>query len=365
MARFAPVLLVLVLLLPAGANAAACSPLNCSPSQFVLAHGRMLAVRQAIDKPLRVIDLGTGRTLWRLPPGIVQGDTLVHQDGHLLTWYDAASGRRTGDAIVDEIPQFVLVGVSQRGDRAVVARTETRSTTFDVVSRNGGTKTAGLPGNRWSFDALSGQFLYLIQTFRVGYEVRLYDLATDTLQQEPLKDPRDGALIEGAPFARASSPNGRYLFTLYLGGGGGAMIHELDLAAGRAYCIDLPGQGDFGAATTWSLVPDADGSTLWAINPGYGRVVAIDVQAHVVRLHYAFTVRNWSPNAGIAVQAPDGKHIAFTDGQHVWLATPDLARVVEEPPHAVTALGFAPDQGALWVVGERSRVSRLQPLRWR
>lgn len=365
MTRLVPLLLALVLFLPAGARGAACSPLNCSPSQFLLAHGRMLAVRQAVDKPLRVIDLATGRTAWRLPPGIVQGDTLVHQDGRLVTWFDAATGLRTGDAIVGGHAPFALVGVSQRATRAVLARTQTRWTTFAIVTRGGGLRTVALRGNRWSFDALSGQFLYLIRTLRLGYEVRLYDLAAGRLEPQPLKDPHDGALIDGVPFARASSPNGRYLFTLYLGGGGGAMIHELDLAAGRAHCIDLPGAGDFGAATTWALVPDVDNSTVWAISPGYGRIVAIDVRAHVVRYHYSFTARSWTQNAGIAVQAPDGKHLAFSDGQHVWLATPDLAQVLEEPAHVVTALGFAPDQRALWVVGERSRVSRLAPLRWR
>src|SRR5581483_8063122 len=322
------------------------------------------AVRPMVDKPLRVIDLTTGKTLWRLPPGIVQGDTLVHQDGRRVTWYDAATGQRTGGAVLEQHGAFVLVGLSQRATRAVLARTQKRATTFVLLSRQS-THTVTLAGHDWSFDALSGQFLYLIQTLRLGYEVRLYDLATNTLQPRPLKDPSDGALIQGAPFARASSPNGRYLFTLYLGGDGGAMIHELDLAAGRAYCIDLPGDGNFDAATTWALVPDVDGSTLWVVSPGYGRVVAVDVQAHVIRERFSFSAPYWTANAGVAVEAPDGKHIAFSDGQHVWLAIPDLARVVREPAHAVTGLGWAPDQSTLWVVGERSRVSRLAPLRWR
>ncbi|HZP72927.1 MAG TPA: hypothetical protein VFA97_06045 [Gaiellaceae bacterium] len=364
MARLALVLAVLALLLPSAAPGAACSPLDCSPSQFVLAHGHMLAVRPMVDKPLRVIDLTTGKTLWRLPSGIVQGDTLVHQDGRLVTWYDAATGQRTGGAVLEQRGAFVLVGLSQRATRAVLARTQKRATTFVLLSRQS-THTVTLAGHDWSFDALSGQFLYLIQTLRLGYEVRLYDLATNTLQPRPLKDPSDGALIQGAPFARASSPNGRYLFTLYLGGDGGAMIHELDLAAGRAYCIDLPGDGNFDAATTWALVPDVDGSTLWVVSPGYGRVVAVDVQAHVIRERFSFSAPYWTANAGVAVEAPDGKHIAFSDGQHVWLAIPDLARVVREPAHAVTGLGWAPDQSTLWVVGERSRVSRLAPLRWR
>ncbi|HZQ81206.1 MAG TPA: hypothetical protein VFB25_04440 [Gaiellaceae bacterium] len=353
-----------LLLLPGSLRAAACSPLDCAPSQFVLAHGTLLATRGSVQSPLRVIDLRTGRTRWRLPPGIVQGQTLLHQDGKLVTWYDAATGARTGSAVDGQHAAFELVGASQRATRAVLARTQRLSTTFVVLAKTGTSRTITLPGKVWSFDALSGRFLYLIQVVPDGYEVRLYDLAANKLQPQPLKDPHEGALIEGAPFARASTPNGRYLFTLYVGSGT-AMVHELDLAAGRAYCIDLPGYGDYAAAITWTLVSDVDNSTVWAVSPGFGRVLAIDVQAHVVRFHYSFQRADWLSNPGIGVQAPDGGHIAFTDGRHVWLAIPDLARVVAEPAHVATALAFAPDQSALWVVGERSRVSRLTPLRWK
>jgi hypothetical protein len=115
---------------------------------------------------------------------------------------------------------------------------------------------------------------------------------------------------------------------------------------------------------TWALVPDADGSTVWAVSPGYGRVVGVDVAAHVVREHYAFQGADWTASPGLAAMAPDGKHIAFSDGDHVWLAIPALSRVVAEPAHTALALGFAPDQSALWVVGSGGSVSRLTPLRW-
>jgi hypothetical protein len=34
-------------------------------------------------------------------------------------------------------------------------------------------------------------------------------------------------------------------------------------------------------------------------------------------------------------------------------------KVIEGPSHVAIALGFAPDQSRLWVVGERSRVTAL------
>ena len=355
-----PALLAAVLLLPGAARSAACSPLDCAPSQFVLAHGTLLATRQRADAPLRVIDLRTGATRWRLPAGIVTGDSLVHQDGALLTWFDTDTGARIGNATLQQRARFALVGTSQDASRAVLARTQTHSTTFAIVSRAAGRQQiVKLGGNVWSFDALRGSKLFLIKTLNDGYQVRLYDLATHRLVKAPLKDPGESATISGLPFARVASTDGRYVFTLYLGSGGGAMIHELDLVAGTARCVDLPGDGDFDAATTWGLVVDPDGRTLWAVSPGYGRVVAVDIAAHRIRDSYSFQRAAWTANPGVAVMAPDGERIAVTDAQHVWFVELAERRVVAGRSHVAIGLGFAPDLSRLWVVGERSRVSSL------
>src|SRR5581483_5148566 len=76
MKRLALPFLLLVLIVPGAAHAAACSPLNCAPSQFLFGNGTLLGFRSAVDKPLRVIDLRTGKTTSRLPAGIVSGNTL-------------------------------------------------------------------------------------------------------------------------------------------------------------------------------------------------------------------------------------------------------------------------------------------------
>ncbi|HZO33800.1 MAG TPA: hypothetical protein VFB17_01865 [Gaiellaceae bacterium] len=361
MKRASLLFLLLALVPPGAASAAACSPLNCAPSQFVLAHGSLLAVRGAPDKPLRVIDLRTGRTRWWLPPGIVTGNTLVHQDGPLLTWLDAARGTRVADALLQAYGAFALVGTSQDAKRAVLARTQHRSTTFAIVSP-AAERIVKLGGSNWQFDALNGRYLFLIQSLRDGYEVRLYDLATNRLQRQPLKDPNESALIQGVPFARASSPNGRYLFTLYLGSDGSAMIHELDTAAGFAYCVDLPGTGDFNAAATWAIAPSADNGTLWAVSVGYGRLVAIDVAAHAVREHASFRPPVWIANPGVAALAPDGTRLAVTDAQHTWFVSLRKLAVRRGPSHVAIALAFSADGRRVFGVGERSRVFALDAL---
>ena len=275
---------------PGAARPAACSPLNCAPSQFTVGGGGLLAVRGSVDSPVRVLDLRTGATRWRLPAGIVSGDTLVHRDGRLVTWYDVAHGTRLRDAILAAHGAFGLVGVSQGGEWAVLQRTQRRSSTFVLLSPDA-SRTVVLDGNTWSFDALRGDKLYLIKQLKNGYQVRLYDLAAHRLASRPLKDPDGSSTIWGFPFARTASANGRLLFTLYIGSDGGSMVHILDLAHATARCVDLPGDGDFSAATTYALSVSKDGRTLWAVSPGYGRVVTIDVPTHRVVDAFRFRSR--------------------------------------------------------------------------
>jgi hypothetical protein len=353
-------LLVAVLVaafVPAASRAGACSPLSCSPTQFPLANGSLLGVRGGLERPVRVIDLRTGRTLWRLPPGIVVGNTLIHQDGTLVTWYDTARGTRLRDAVRQVHGNFALVGASQDARAAVLARTQNKSTTFAIV-RPHRERVVKLGGNKWQFDALSGDRLFLIHYVGRAYEVRVLHIASGVLDA-PLKDPNASSTIWGSPWSRASSPDGRYVYTLYLGSNGASMVHALDTRNGTARCIDLPGTGSWDAASTYSLVVDPDRRHLWAISPGYGRVAHIDVLTHRVVDSYRFDAQSWNTNTGMAALSPDGERIAVSDGYHIWFVELAQRKVVAGPSHAVVGLGFSLDQTRLWVVGERSRVSSL------
>lgn len=347
-------------MLAGSARPAACSPLDCSASQYVLAHGSLLGVRGSAHMPLRVIDLRTGETRWRLPPGVVAGHVLVHLDGRLLTWFDGATGARLADAVVQAHGTFTLTGASQDGRDAVLARTEQRSTTFVIVSP-ARERIVRLGGNRWSFDALSGDNLFLVRTLPTGYQVRLLRLASGILARSPLKDPDESATLTGVPWSRTPSADGRYLLTLYVSSNGNGMVHVLDTQAATAHCVDLPGSGDFNAASTYALVVDPDGRHLWAVSPGYGRVVDLDVVAHKVVDAYRFDASAaWNTNFGAAAIAPDGERLAATDGYHVWFVELAQRKVLTGPSHVALALAYSPDLKRLWVVGERSRVTALR-----
>jgi hypothetical protein len=357
--RLILIAVLLAALVPASSRAGACSPLDCSPSQFTLARGSMLAVRIGVDQPLRVIDLRNGATRWRLPAGIVSGNVLVHQDRSLLTWYSLTTGARLRDAVIQQHGTFQLVGLAQNGQRAVLARTQHRSTTFAVVSPTA-QRIVKLGGNRWSFDALNGDNFFLVRYLSRGYEIRLVHLRSGVLAAKPLKDPKASSTIWGSPWSRQSSANGRYLFTLYVGSNGAAMVHVLDTRDATARCVDLPGTGSWDSAATWTMVLDPDGRHLWAVSPGYGRVANIDIPSRKVLDAYRFRVSSWNTATATAVMSPDGERIAFTDANHIWFLVLAKRTIVTGPTHVAIAMAYSPDQKHLWVIGERSRVSSLQ-----
>ena len=142
---------------------------------------------------------------------------------------------------------FALVGASQDGRTAVLARTQTRSTTFVLVTQHGGERQVQRPGH-WQFDALSGRRL--------------------SLSHGSTSEMRRGTV---------SSVSGRYRCTLVAVSGDGDAVEVLDTVRGRRTTVRLPGSGSADAAMTYVLVPDVDDRQLWAVSPGYGRIARIDL----------------------------------------------------------------------------------------
>jgi hypothetical protein len=348
MKRFAFVLVAAAVLLPSAAHAAACSPLTCAASQFSLAGGTMLGFRTSVGSPVRVVDLRTGATKWVLPAGVTAGDLLVHQQARTLVWYDASGGTRLR-AVALAAKGYRLAGVSQDGTRAVVTRVSNGATSLSVVSARG-ERTIALSGRNWSFDALRGDKLFLIRYLNEGgYQVRLVHVGSGRLEAKPLKDPHESGTIWGSPFSRLSSSDGRYLFTLYIGSNGGSMVHELDLKTAKARCIDLPGTGDYRSSTSWALVLAKDERTLWAVSPGYGRVVAIDVATRRATNAFRIQLPRWNLGMGTsATLSPDGGQLAIADRESVAVVGLAEQKVLERNAAHALALGYSPDGATLW-----------------
>jgi hypothetical protein len=351
MKRLLIVLAAATSLLPSAAHAAACSPLTCAASQFPVADGSLLGFRARADAPITVVDLRTGEARWKLPAGFVGGDLVVHQKAFTLDWYDAGRGTKIASATLADGAAGSLTGVSQDGTRAVVRRVTTRTTTFGVVSQDGSQRAITVGPGQWDFDALRGDNLFLIRYLKAGgYQVRLAHLSSRKVEAAPLKDPHESGIIWGVPYSRLASADGRYLFTLYIGQNGGAMVHALDLQTAKARCIDLPGTGDYGSATSWAMQLSKDGRTLWAVSPGYGRVVAIDIAQRKVRSAFRIELPLWNLGNGTAsALSPDGTKIALADKETVAVVDLTAHSVAARNPGKAIALGYAPD-GRLWTL---------------
>ena len=105
-------------------------------------------------------------------------------------------------------------------------------------------QTIALRG-RFALDAVApdGARLYLVELLsRDGtrYAVRAYDMTSGRLLRAPVVDPAEAdEPMRGSPISRVMSPDGRWAYTLYDGGGKTPFIHALDTVRSRAKCIDL------------------------------------------------------------------------------------------------------------------------------
>src|SRR5919108_2564142 len=103
----------------------------------------------------------------------------------------------------------------------------------------------------FSFDALSpdGRTMYLVEYLSrrdaTRYAVRGFDVRAGRLLREPIVDPREpDERMRGMPITRATSPDGRWEYTLYDGAGKHPFVHALDTMRGAAACIDLDALAD-------------------------------------------------------------------------------------------------------------------------
>ena len=128
--------------------------------------------------------------------------------------------------------------------RTGLALRRTKLEVFDAATLRGRDEFV-LRGD-FSFDAISpdGSRIYLIEYLRPGdptrYRVRALDAHAGRLLPDPILDPEEPpGEMRGYPLTRATSPDGRWAYTLYDGGGDHPFIHALDTVDGRAVCIDV------------------------------------------------------------------------------------------------------------------------------
>jgi hypothetical protein len=140
----------------------------------------------------------------------------------------------------------------------------------------------------FSYDALSpdGATLYLTEyrdaSGHVVDRIRSYDLATMSLDDQPVVDKAEGGeAMAGVPVARVTSADGGTVYTVYEGEDH-PFLHTLVTSSKISFCTDLPAAGRPDAPGTWHVALH-DGR-LTARSDRLGRAFVVDVSGDVPAL---------------------------------------------------------------------------------
>jgi hypothetical protein len=142
-----------------------------------------------------------------------------------------------------------LEGLTRDGKRLLVGSAGAASPTrFAVINtQNFRVREKFSLDGRFAYDAMSpdGRMLYLTQYLDADntsrYVVRAYDLQQQQLLPGRVADKTQrGWVMEGFAVTRATSADGRWVYTLFMRPGGYPFVHALDTVKGAAHCIGLP-----------------------------------------------------------------------------------------------------------------------------
>ncbi len=233
------------------------------------------------------------------------------------------------------------------------------------------TQTISLDGN-FDVDALNanGTALYLIQHLPAlnpdHYQVRKYDVALGQLQDGAIVDKRNiDEVMAGYPTEQVASPDGQWLFTMYVGmTEGHAFIHALNLREGYAWCIDLPsGDGDRAMLEHYALALAPDGHTIYASNAALGVLTYADVnnvgEPKVMQFR-PFAKKSDAPIRR-ALVSNDGKRVFISDAGAVWELQPltNDIRVLKETLMPVVALALDANKNELLLANADHSVNAI------
>ena len=229
-------------------------------------------------------------------------------DGRVLT-FNAAAGA-FGIPLVAQ--DGTTGGLSADGKTLVLAdatpgaplRTVSHFLVYDTKQLQNGPMSFELAGD-FGYDALSpnGRTLFLIQHVdqqnTLRYIVRAYDLQQGRLLPQRIADrTQKGWVMQGYPMTRATSADGRFVYTLYTNPGGYPFVHALDTVTMTAHCIGVPWKGGTDQAALWNVrLSLHHGDRQLALNWRSGRpYLAIDTHSYrISRPHAAFA---WAPVLG-------------------------------------------------------------------
>ena len=318
----------------------------------------------------------------------IRGDTLVDLDP--LDGATLYSERLPG---YFQLPPATMSGVpgglSQNGRWLVVQRFDPTSSPIPSTTHLALVDTLYLKplqqfdlNGYFQFDAISndGQRIFLIQYIsQTEYYVRQFDVGIRQLNPNIIFDKADGAAaMAGLRLSGISSPDGHWLYSLYVRQDKSPFIHALNLDGKLiAFCVDLPGSGYSSNpdAFHWSLALSADASHLYAANGASGTVADISLDSGRPRTPRAARL-DTSQTAGIfAVQnveakelggnaaavSPDGKTLVIGGNSGLfWVDTTSLkAKDHRLADWNVWSLAMSPDGATIYAVGDGGMIAEV------
>jgi hypothetical protein len=227
--------------------------------------GHQLYLKTAYANDVYVFDTQS-QGVHHLPAGIMSSDgklllTIATGEAgkNVLAGIDPATGRKLGEQGFEGAFQFPSVsnngaagGLSPKGRWAALFRGDTDSSrrivkssylVFDTTFKSP-PRLIQLNGT-YLFDGIadSGRYLYVNEYYdnSSNYKVRAYDLGTGRLSAGTVVDksnPKETTMA-GSRVASVSSPDGRWLYSLYANAGSAPFIHALNLENVFAFCVDL------------------------------------------------------------------------------------------------------------------------------
>ena len=234
----------------------------------------------------------------------------------------------------------------------------------------------------FQFDAISndGQRIFLIQYIsQTEYYVRQFDVGIKQLNPTVIFDKTDGgAAMAGIRLSGVASPDGHWLYSVYVRQDKSPFIHALNLDGSLiAVCLDLPGSGYSSNpdAFHWSVAMNADGTHLYAANATTGTVEDINIDsgfpnpARAARLDTSqtggiFGVRNVEAKelgGSAAAVSPDGKTLVVGGNSGLfWVDTTSLkAKDHQLSDWNVWSLAMSPDGTAVYAVRDSGMIAEI------
>lgn len=344
------------------------------------------AVSNHSAQQVSIIDSRSHATERRLPLGVPSRDWthLYSITGTSLTDTDPQTGATLSSMVLPgpyQLPAATNSGVpggtSPDGSWLVVEAFDQRSggvpsaTHMLLIHTTSSTvvKQVNLAGY-FRFDAISddGLRLYLIQYLNgKEYYVRLYDVPSGSLSDNIVVDKSNGEQsMTGIRLSGVASPDGHWLYSMYVRENEGPFIHALSLDGPFAFCLDLPGHGYAANAAEkqWSLAMNRTGSRLYAVNGATGTVAEVDIsnqfQPQITRTVSIPTIGSAGAGSG-AVVSPDGKTLVMASGSGVvWVDTARLTVHMRSlSGWHVSSLGLSPDGQTLYAVKDSGAIAQI------